>query len=146
MIVHSFECSRQTEQLHHEKDSDVPIYYRNDEKPVVTLDPLLEVSAFALFRRMRDGKHPQLVDVRTDPSGMTLEGSTRIPGPDWEPDTDEEILLFDDDGTKAVELAKALQAKGFESVRALFGGLELYEFSLDPQVVGQETFLVPFEA
>jgi hypothetical protein len=35
-----------------------------------------------------------------------------------------------------------MQAAGWPRVRALFGGLDLYEFSLDPEVVGEETFLV----
>ena len=34
-----------------------------------------------------------------------------------------------------------LHGAGYERVKMLFGGLELYEFSLDPEVVGSETFL-----
>ncbi len=52
------------------------------------------------------------------------------------------MVLFDDDGSAAVELAARLIEAGHSRVRALFGGLELYEFSLDPQVVGAETYLV----
>ena len=37
--------------------------------------------------------------------------------------------------------ARRLQAQGYPRVKALFGGLELYEFSLDPEVVGSETYL-----
>lgn len=39
-------------------------------------------------------------------------------------------------------LARHGQSAGWPRVEALFGGLELYEFSLDPEVVGQETYLV----
>ena len=39
-------------------------------------------------------------------------------------------------------LAGRLQSRGYGRVKALFGGLDLYEFSLDPEVVGSETFLV----
>jgi rhodanese-related sulfurtransferase len=119
----------------------VPIHLRDDGKPVVEFDPLLELSPFTLFRRLRENQALRLIDVRADPQGMTFEGSIRLPDPDWEPDQDEPVVLFDDTGTEAVELARNLQARGYEAVRALFGGLELYEFSLDPEVVGRETYL-----
>jgi hypothetical protein len=35
-----------------------------------------------------------------------------------------------------------MQAAGYPRVKALFGGLDLYEFSLDPEVLGQDTFLL----
>ncbi len=34
-----------------------------------------------------------------------------------------------------------MQAAGWSHVKALFGGLDLWEFALDPAVVGAETFL-----
>jgi hypothetical protein len=52
------------------------------------------------------------------------------------------VVLFDDDGAVAIDGARHMQAAGYPRVKALFGGLDLYEFSLDPEVVGQETFLV----
>jgi hypothetical protein len=52
------------------------------------------------------------------------------------------VVLIDDDGSEAVRLAAELQAAGFSAVRSLFGGLELYEFSLDPEVVETDTFLI----
>ena len=52
-------------------------------------------------------------------------------------------MLFDDDGSAAVAAAAAWIEEGHARVRALFGGLDLYEFSLDPQVVGAETYLRP---
>ena len=55
------------------------------------------------------------------------------------------MVLFDDDGGTAVDLAARWVEAGHPRVRALFGGLELYEFSLDPQVVGTETYLVDAE-
>jgi hypothetical protein len=51
------------------------------------------------------------------------------------------VVLFDEDGTLAVEAARRLQAAGYSRVRALFGGLELWDFSLDPEVVGDDTGL-----
>lgn len=120
----------------------MPFHLREDGKPVVAFDPRLEISPFALFRRLDEGREPLLVDVRPDAAGRGLRGAQPLPAGDWQPPADRDVVLFDDDGTAAVELAARLIAAGHERVRALFGGLELYEFSLDPQVVGAETYLV----
>ena len=125
----------------------MPTRYLDDATPVVQFDPLLEISPFALFRRMKDGDPPLLLDVRLDslhPTGgrLNLQGSILYPGPEWSPPADRDVVLFDDDGAIAVDGARHMQSAGWPRVKALFGGLELYEFSLDPQVVGEETFLV----
>ena len=120
----------------------MPTRFGDDAVPVVQFDPQLEVSPFVVFRRLRDGRGPLLVDVREAPGATTLAGARPWPGPAWEPPEEVETVLFDDDGTRAVALARELQAAGHERVRALFGGLELWEFALDPGVVGEETYLV----
>lgn len=120
----------------------MPLHFRSDDKPVVEFDPRIELSPFTLYRRLSEGKALVLVDVRPRRQGRTLRGAIQLPDSNWEPPAEQDVLLFDDDGTRAVEAARALQARGHDAVRALFGGLELYEFSLDPEVVGQETFLV----
>lgn len=66
----------------------------------------------------------------------------RLPDDSWRPPEDTEVVLFDNDGSEAVTHAARWQDEGCERVRALFGGLELYEFSLDPEVVGCNTYLV----
>jgi hypothetical protein len=119
----------------------MPLHYRSDHKPIVEFDPRLEISPFTLFRRLQNGDDLLLVDVRSDPSGWTLRGAIRPEDAEWQPPADQAVLLFDDDGTTSVALTQRLQSRGHEQVRALFGGLQLYEFSLDPDVVGQETFL-----
>jgi hypothetical protein len=119
----------------------VPTRYTDDAKPVVQFDPALEVSPFVLFRRFRDGNPPLLVDVRAQPAARTLRGSIALPAEPWEPPEDRDTVLFDEDGSVAAELAKALRERGAIRVRALFGGLELYAFALDPEVVGAETYL-----
>ena len=119
----------------------MPLHYRSDNKPVVEFDPQLEITPFTLFRRLREGQDLLLVDVRPEPSGLTLLGAIQLPDPDWQPAKDQNVLLFDDDGTTAVAMTQRLQAQGHSAVRALFGGLLLYEFSLDPDVVGEGTFL-----
>ncbi len=124
----------------------MPIRYREDEKPVVEFDPRLEISPFTLFRRLREGRAPLLVDVRPVPERLTLSGAEPLPGADWLPEEEVEVVVFDDDGSVAVGVAARLQQAGRPRVKALFGGLELYEFSLDPQVVGEETFLEPIPA
>ncbi len=120
----------------------MPTYYRADDKPVVQFDPRLEIAPFALFRRLREGRAPLLVDIRSEPSDLTLEGSVRVSISDWEPDAETETVLFDDTGDEAVRFAHELQEKGFPGVKALFGGLQLYEFALDPEALGEQTFLV----
>jgi hypothetical protein len=120
----------------------MPTRYLDDATPVVQFDPQLEVSPFALFRRMKDGDPPLLVDVRPAPGRLSLQGAVPYPGPEWSPPRDRDVVLLDDDGAVAIEGARHMQAAGWPNVKALFGGLELYEFSLDPEVVGAETFLM----
>ena len=121
----------------------MPFHLRGDGKPVVAFDPRLEISPFALFRRLDEGQELLLVDIRAPGAGgKTLKGAERLAGDAWQPPAELDVVLFDNDGTAAVELAARLIEAGHERVRALFGGLELYEFSLDPQVVGAETYLV----
>ncbi len=121
----------------------MPFHLRDDGKPVVAFEPRLEISAFTLFRRLKEGREMLLIDVRPAPrDGRSLQGSQPLPEDDWQPPEGLDVVLFDDDGSSAVELAKRLIADGHPRVRALFGGLDLYEFSLDPRVVGSETYLV----
>ncbi len=109
--------------------------------PVVEFDPRLEVSPFTLFRRLKEGRGPELIDVRRQRSGRTLRGARPWPGGDWCPEPEREVLLFDEDGREALPLVERLQAAGCHRARMLFGGLELYAFALSPEVVGEETFL-----
>ena len=120
----------------------MPTSYRDDDIPVVSFDPRLEISPFTLFRALRDGKAPLLIDIRSQPMTKTLRGAMPMPRPDWRPLEGQPVVLIDNDGSEAVRLAAELHADGFTTVRALFGGLELYEFSLDPAVVEADTFLI----
>jgi rhodanese-related sulfurtransferase len=119
----------------------MPVQDRPDGAPEIVFDPTLEVAPFTLFRRLQRGQAPLLVDVRPAGGALSLRGALPWPGEDWQPPADTEVVLVDDDGHRAVELARHFQAAGHSAVRALFGGLELWEFALDPQVVGAETFL-----
>lgn len=120
----------------------MPTSFRDDKKPVVSFDPRLEVTPFTLFRSLREGRAPLLIDIRAHPAGKTLRGAMPMPGPDWRPLENQRVVLFDDDGSRSVQLAGELQAEGLPDVRALFGGLELYEFCLDPEVVETDTYLI----
>ena len=120
----------------------MPTRFLDDDTPVVQFDVQLEVSPYALFRRLREGDPPLLVDVRPEPGALNLRGAIPYPGPDWAPPGDRDVVLFDDDGALAVEGARQMQAAGWPRVKALFGGLQLYEFALDPEVVGAETYLL----
>lgn len=119
----------------------MPTRFVDGETPLVQFDPLLEISPFSVFRLLREGRPLLLVDVRPEPGALTLRGALPYPGPDWSPPADADVVLFDDDGALAVDGARHMQAAGWPRVKALFGGLELYEFSLDPEVVGEETYL-----
>ena len=83
-----------------------------------------------------------LVDVRSEPDDRSLKGAEPYPGDDWKPPTDRDVVLFDLDGTEALPRVLHHQNAGHGRVKMLFGGLELYEFSLDPEIVGNETYLV----
>jgi rhodanese-related sulfurtransferase len=121
----------------------MPTRFREDDAtPIVQFDPQLEVSPFAVFRRLREGGGLLLVDVRPEPGPLGLAGAFPYPGPEWAPPADQDVVLFDDDGTVALDGARHMQAAGYPRVKALFGGIELWEFSLDPEVVGEETYLV----
>ncbi len=108
---------------------------------MIPFDPRLEISPFALFRRMMEGRSPRLFDARPVPGPRTFAGAVPWPGADWIP-PDADVVLFDDDGVVARKVARRLQGEGHAQVRALFGGLALYDFALDPVVVGEERFLV----
>jgi hypothetical protein len=122
----------------------MPTRFVDGETPLVQFDPQLEISPFAVFRLLREGRPLLLIDVRPEPPEtrpLTLRGAVPYPGPEWSPPADADVVLFDDDGGLAVDGARHMQAAGHRRVQALFGGLELYEFSLDPEVVGEETYL-----
>jgi rhodanese-related sulfurtransferase len=119
----------------------MPTKYDEDAAPIIQFDARLEISPFLVFRRLREGKPVTLVDVRKEPKGHTLEGS-EILSADFEPPPDATTVLFDDDGTLAIDIAEAFQERGYAQVKALFGGLELWKFSLDPNVVGEHTYLI----
>jgi rhodanese-related sulfurtransferase len=117
-------------------------FLEDGETPVVQFDPQLEVSPFAVFRSLREDRGPLLIDVRAEPGELTLAGAIPYPGPDWAPPPEKDVVLFDEDGATAIEGARHMQAAGYPRVKALFGGLDLWAFSLDPEVVGADTYLV----
>ncbi len=121
----------------------MPTYTRDDGKPIVQFDADLELSPFALYRRLKSEHPPLLVDGRKAGGNRTLEGALPYPGDDWTPACgDADVVVFDDDGSEAHAFVAGLRTRGCARARLLFGGLDLYEFSLDPDVVGGATFLV----
>lgn len=120
----------------------MPCYTRDDGKPIIQFDGEHELSPFALLRRLQ-GRHPPiLVDGRKKPvSARSLAGALPYPPADWKPsDRALEVVVFDEDGSEAPKLVQALRERGVERVRWLFGGLDLYEFTLDPDLIGEDTF------
>ncbi|MGH9381847.1 MAG: rhodanese-like domain-containing protein [Thermoanaerobaculia bacterium] len=112
-----------------------------DGTPIVRFDVAIEVSPFDLLRRLGSADPPLLVDARERAGELTLEGAVPWPGTAWTPPDDADTVLFDDDGSRAPAVAVELRRQGHERVRALFGGLELYAFCLDPDIVGTDTYL-----
>ena len=93
----------------------MPTHRLTDDTPVVEFDPRLEVSPFALFRRLTSSADlPLLVDVRQMAGISTLRGAQRLPSPAWTPPVDRDTVLFDEDGNAAVALARDLQAAGHQ--------------------------------
>jgi hypothetical protein len=119
----------------------MPTKYDEDSAPIIQFDAKREISPFLVFRRLREGKPVTLIDVRKEPKGYTLEGSEPLTA-EFEPAPDHMTVMFDDDGTLAIDVAEAFQERGHAQVKALFGGLELWKFSLDPNVVGEHTYLI----
>jgi rhodanese-related sulfurtransferase len=109
-----------------------------------TFDPHLHCSPYELFRRLQEGTAPLLLDLRgedrrREPGALVLTGAR--PWPEEPAPPDREVVLVDDDGAEATRRARALREDGFLRVRALYGGLRLYDHALDPGVVGGERFL-----
>ena len=93
------------------------------------------MSPYELFRRLADGERPRMVDLRA--TGRSLIGAMRgESGTALEPGT----ILIDQDGLAATEMARRARADGMDAW-ALYGGIELWDFALDPLVVGEERFL-----
>lgn len=110
--------------------------------PHLDLDPEAEVTPFALFRDLREGRAPLLVDVRpAGATGTTFVDAVAWPGEAWAPPPDRDVVLFDDDGALARRRAHLLRSAGHRRVRSLFGGLALWDLALDPEVVGAERYL-----
>ncbi|MGD2113742.1 MAG: hypothetical protein PVG07_01715 [Acidobacteriota bacterium] len=115
--------------------------------PPISFDPEVEISPYELFRRLREGRAPALYALASRPEPeperprRTLRGAGAVTGPDWAPPEDEAVI-FDEDGEGARALVTALRERGISGVRALFGGLRLYDYCLDPRVVGEERYLV----
>jgi hypothetical protein len=106
-------------------------------------DPEAQLSPLTLFRWLCEGRTPRRVDLAADEAGPTLRGAEPWTGETTGWGEDETVVLLDLDGGAAVALARSLQGQGFHGTRALYGGLVLYDFVLDPEVVGPERFLIP---
>lgn len=109
---------------------------------VPSFEPEIHIAPVELFRLLAEPEPPLLIEWAAAASGVTFVGALPWPGPDWRPAAPETaIVVVDADGRAATDLARRLRAEGFTGVRALYGGVDLYEFALDPEVVGPERHL-----
>lgn len=121
--------------------------------PPVSFDPEVDASPYELFRRFREGRPPALYRLQEGPHAeggtrsapWTLRGARTLSRQEldrgWAPPAGQDAVLFDEDGTRARPAVLALERRGVGGVRALFGGLRLYDYALDPRVVGEERHL-----
>src|SRR4029077_5460416 len=96
-----------------EEEVCMPTRHTTKGTPVVQFDPQLEVPPYTIFRRLKEGDPPLLIDVRPVGGRLALMGARGLPGPDWTPPPELDVVLVDDDGATAVEIARRLQAAGF---------------------------------
>ncbi|MEM7481760.1 MAG: hypothetical protein AAF481_11350 [Acidobacteriota bacterium] len=99
-----------------------------DDLDVPAFEPDLHIAPTELFRRLADGEELAIYDLREKPS-FTLRGAHAL-RPNDHPLPG--AILIDDDGTEATDRAR--EEAG--NIRALYGGINLYRFALNPAVVG----------
>lgn len=114
------------------------------DKPLVPFEIDLHISPVRLFRRLHEAREglasaPVLLDLREAPGPISLRDARPF-DENAVPD-DRDVVLIDDTGDEALAAARKLHERGLSRVRALYGGLQLYDFALDPRVVGAERFL-----
>lgn len=112
---------------------------------VEPFDPEIHVSPHALFRRLHEAAEgkaaaPVLTDLR--PPGAVLRFRDAEDFSEGRGEGASDTILVDDDGIDATRRARELRQDERERVFALYGGMELYDYALDPLVVGAERFLV----
>lgn len=115
--------------------------------PPVRFDPAIDVSPYELFRRFREGRPPALYHLRgRERARLTLRGARPVTEErvraGWTPPEAESVWI-DEDGVRSRAVVRDLRRRGAPGVRALFGGLRLYDYALDPRVVGEERYLRP---
>lgn len=117
--------------------------------PRVAFDPEVDLSPYELFRSLREGRPPKLYHLVDGSPGRTLRGAVALDRKrldrGWVPAAGQSTVLFDEEGDRARTVVEELRARGATGVRALYGGLRLYDHALDPRVVGSERYLEPRE-
>lgn len=109
---------------------------------VPDFDPDLHIAPAALLHKLRAGASLQLLDMRTGAVETRLRGAEPLPegkkwDVHWSPTPGVDAVLVDEDGTAATEAVRAWRRAGYGDVRAIYGGMRLYEYSLDAEVVGE---------
>ena len=91
--------------------------------------PVVQVVASSYMRAHETARHA------AEPLGLDVRVDERLR--EW--DSDRAVYAT----PEAIAATERFHERGFTNVKALFGGLDLWKFSLDPEIVGEETFLIP---
>ncbi len=100
-----------------------------------------EITVFELKKRLDNGEHPFILDVRLNEEYeiCKLDGATLIPIHDLplryqELDPNREIIALCKVGARSAKAADFLKEKGFKDVKNLVGGINAWSEFIDPEV------------
>ena len=99
-----------------------------------------ELSVVELNARLKNGEEVFLLDVREqyEHDFVNLEGTLiplgELPARFGELDPSKEIIVYCHHGNRSRRAAEFLQAKGFQQVKNLSGGVEAWASEIDPSM------------
>lgn len=112
----------------------------------LAFEPRLHVSPYRLYRWLHERRSLTLYDLRSQPGPLRFAAALPYPGDEALASSRAQpghpLILIDDDGHAASALTRGLQlTQSTHHIRALYGGLVLYDHCLDPRIVGPHRFL-----
>ncbi len=117
-----------------------PIGNLHEPLEIPPFDHALHIAPVALFDRLRAGTPPLILDLRVGRPTLRLRGAVHWTPTTW-PFGTVEAVLIDDDGAQATQITRALHDGGHNTVRALYGGLRLLDFTLHPAEIRGDRYV-----